>query len=107
VHANNASEDSIVIGVPAAKTTRRRGAPNKGPVSNNQVEKCKPQRQKVFRMFKQFYERRIMPSVTTEVKKRRKVKEGLIREEEQYNLSANDFQKLFDQNFLASLPDEL
>lgn len=58
-------------------------------------------------MFKQFYERRIMPSVTNEVKKRRKAKEGQIREEEQYNLSANDMQKLFDQSFLASLTDEM
>ncbi len=61
------------------KLKRRRGAPNKGPVSNNQIEKCKPQRQKVFRMLKQFYEKRIMPSVTNEIKKRRKVKEGQIR----------------------------
>jgi hypothetical protein len=58
-------------------------------------------------MFKQFYERRIMPSLTNEVKKRRKVKEGQIREEEQYNLSANDMQKLFDAGFIASLPDNV
>jgi hypothetical protein len=58
-------------------------------------------------MFKQYYERMIMPSVATEVKKRRKAKEGQIREEEQYNLSANNMHKLFDPNFIASMSDEL
>jgi hypothetical protein len=39
-------------GISSKSRMKRRGAPNKGPVSNNKVEKFKPQRQKVFRLFK-------------------------------------------------------
>jgi hypothetical protein len=48
-----------------------------------------------------------MPSNQNDIKKRRKVKEGQIREEEQYNLSANDLQKIFGVDFLASLHDQV
>lgn len=59
---------------------KRRGAPNKGAVSNNKVEKFKPQRQRFFRLFKQYYERRIMPGIGQTNAKRVKNTMGEIRE---------------------------
>ncbi len=86
---------------------KRRGAPNKGIVSNNKVEKFKPQRQRFFRLFKQFYERRIMPGVGQTNAKRVKNTKGEIREQEQRKLSRKDFAKLFGSDFLMNFPEEI
>lgn len=86
---------------------KRRGAPNKGPVSNNKVEKFKPQRQKVFRLFKQFYEKRIMPRFGITNAKRVKNTMGEIREQEQRKLSRKDIAKLLGEDFLMNIHESM
>lgn len=87
------------------KNAKRRGAPFKGNVSNNKVEKFKPQRQMIFRAFKQFYERRIMPGIGVDAPKRKRIKDASISEEEQRRLSRDDSFKLFGSDFLANVSD--
>jgi hypothetical protein len=84
---------------------KRRGAPNKGQVSDNKVEKFKPQRQKVFRTFKSYYEARIMPGVGVNAPKKRN--KGQVDEQEQRNLSSIDAHSLFSTTFIHALPARL
>lgn len=68
-------------------------------MSDNKVEKFKPQRQKVIRAFKSYYEARIMPGDGAKAPKKRN--KGKVDESEQRRLSSNDAYLLFGSPFIS------